>query len=293
MNKFTVHKAMKHYRRKFLIVELVLIAVFVCFLAYSFAYISNIFVGAVPLDEERFSLSTKETVVGEPFDLHRRDAANIPDFALKGNSYWQGNSYEFTVQLTDVKNTGISYTNFTTGTGSEAVKDKTSAVLFLARIGNKNTLVLAYPHEDLTKPVKVSGIFTSIPLIVKHDVAKSNAFLPDDVVCEYMLDTRGLEMESETFDLVFCLMLSLIIMYLGIKLIMQYRNYRLTPTYRQLEKYGDPDMIARDVDEELSGIQWIGKECATGGWIISKKPFMLKIIKNYRRHGKFKYVDKK
>ena len=292
MNKITVYGAMKHYRRKLLIIEVMLIALFVCYLVSSFAYVSNIFVGAVPFDEEKFSLSAKETTVGEPFDLHRRDATNIPDFALKGSSHWQGKNYEFIVPLKSVKNTGIAYANATTGTGSEENQDEISAILYLAKIGNKDTLVLAYPHQDLTKPCKVSGIFTSIPLIVKHDVAKSKVFLPNDVICEYMLDTRGLEMESEGFDLTFLIVLFLIILYLGIKLIMYYKNHRLTPTYSQLEKYGEPDEVAKMVDDELRGIQWMKDECATGHWILCKKPFKLQIIRNYRQHGKFKYVNK-
>lgn len=293
MKKITVYEAMKHYRRKLLIIEAVLIAVFVCYFASSFAYVSNIFVGAVPFDEEKFSLSAKDTTVGEPFDLHRRDATNIPDFALKDSSHWQGKNYEFIVPLKAAKNTGIAYVNATTGTGSDKNQDDISAVLYVAKIGNKDTLVLAYPHQDLTKQSYVNGIFTSIPLIVKHDVAKSKGFSAEDVICEYMLDTRGLEMESETFDLTFLIVLFLIILYLGIKLIMYYKNHCLTPTYSQLEKYGEPDEVAKMVDDELRGIQWMKDECATGHWIISKKPFMLKIIRNYRQHGKFKYVDKK
>ncbi len=292
MNKFTVYKAMKYYRRKLLIIEVLIIAIFVCYFASSFPYVSNIFVGAVPFDEEMFSLSVKETTVGKPFDLHRRDATNIPDFALKGSIYWQGKNYEFNVPLKSAKNTGIAYVNATTGTGSDKNQDTISAVLYLAKIGNKDTLVLAYPHQNLTKLEKVSGIFTSIPLIVKHDVAKSKVFSADDVICEYMLDTRGIEMESETFDLTFLIVLFLIILFLGIKLMMYYKDHRFTPTYSQLEKYGEPDEVAKMVDDELRGIQWMKDECATGHWILSKKPFKLKIIKNYRQHGKFKYVDK-
>ncbi len=292
MNKLTVHKFMKHYRRKFLIIELLLIAMFLWYFVSSFAYISNIFVGAVPFDAEKFSNTAKLTTIGEEFDLHRNDETNIPDFALKGDSYWQGKNYEFIVPIKEAQNTFISYTNATTGTGGEATKDDTSAVLYRAKIGSRDVLVLAYPHQDLTKMEEICGIFTSIPLIVKHDAAKSELFSQDDVICDYMLDTRGLEMESETFDLVFSIILFLIILYLGIKLIMQYKNYHFTPTYRQLEKYGEPDEMAKQVDEELEGIMWIKDECATSGWILIKKPFKLKIIKNYRQHGKFKYVKK-
>jgi len=292
MTTNAIYKAMKHYRTKFLIIEIILIVVFVCFFTSAFPYVSNIFTGAGAFDESYYSDTIKTIEVGEEFELHRNDEMNIPDFALKGSSHWQDGKYEFIVPLEDVKNIGITYTNVTTGTGSDENKDDISAVLYLAKIGGKDTLVLAYPHQDLTKLSEVSGIFTSIPKIVRFDVARNENFSKDDRVGEYMLDTRGLEMESEQFDLVFSIVMFALVLFLGIKVIRQYKNYRITPTYRQLEKYGMPDDIASAVCKEMEGREWVKGECQTDSWIVKKDIFKLVIIRNYRTHGQFEYVKK-
>ena len=283
---------MKRYRRRLLVIEAVLVVLFVCFFTSSYPYISNIFEGATVFDSEYYSKNVNTVEVGEAFEIHRRDAVNIPDFALKGSSHWQRGKYEFVVPFTDAKELGITYTNMTTGTGAEETKDETSAVLYLAKVGTKDTLILAYPHQDLTKMSEVSGIFTSIPFIVKHDVAKNENFSPDDEICEYMLDTRGLEMESEYFDLVFSILMFLMVVFLGIKVGVHYKNHCLTPTYRQLEKYGVPEEVAEDVSRQAEGKKWQRGECVTEDWIVTKSYFMFKIARNHRKHGQFEYVKK-
>lgn len=292
MTSNSIYKAMKHYRTKFTVITAVLAVIFVWYFAVAFPYISNVMTGASAFDESLYAENAQMREVGEEIELHRNDATNIPEFALKDSSYWQGAKYEFTVPIEKAQNLGIAYTNATTGTGSEENADMTSAVLYRAKVGGKDTLILAYPHEDLENMTEVTGIFTSIPLIVEYDVAKNENFSSDDEISVYMLDTRGLEMESEQFDLVFSISLFAIVVFLTIRLLRQYKNYRITPTYRQLEKYGSPDDVAVDVDCAIKGKKWVKGEIETERWIVKKDTFKLKIIRNYRTHGKFEYVKK-
>ena len=222
MNTNKVYKAMKLYRINFLVIELILIVLFSLYVTSAYPYIVNIFEGAVAFDESDYSKNAEVIEIGEKFELHRTDETNIPDFALKDTSYWQGSKYEFVVPIKDAWDLGITYTNAETGTGTETNLGDMSAKLFLSKIGDKNTLVLAYPHQDLSKMSEVTGIFTAVPYIVYYDITQSDKFKPTDEVSVYMLDIRGLEMESEVFDVTFCALLLLIIIYLAIKLIIQF-----------------------------------------------------------------------
>ena len=290
--KGTVYKSMKKHRLKFLVTEILLVILLISYFCASYEYISNIFTGGVAFDEARFAKEAETIEVGEPFELHRNDNVSINDYALRPDSYWQGNHYEFVLNLTHAQKLGISYNNQTTLSGSDETYDEISSNLYVADIGGIKTLVLAYPHQNLADIESIDGIFTAIPLIVAHDVAASGAFKPTDEICKYMIDTRGIEMESERFDLIFCAVLFGIIIYLAAKLALQFADYHFTPTYRQLAKYGPIDEIEAQVDAELADARKEKKQLVTASWIVSEDTFKLKIVKNHMKHGKFAYTPK-
>ena len=287
-----VYKSMKKHRVKFLVIEILLMVLLVSYFLGCYEYISNIFIGGVAFDEARFAKETETIAVGEPFELHRSDDVSINDYAIRPDSYWQDNRYEFALDLGSAQELGISYSNQTTMTGSDDIYDEISSKLYVANIGGIKTLVLAYPHQNLSGTDTIDGIFTSIPLIVAHDVAASGAFAPTDEICKYMIDTRGIEMESERFDLVFCTVLFGIIIYLAAKLALQFADYHHTPTYRQLAKYGPIDEIEAQVDAELAAARKEKRQLVTENWIVSEDTFKLKIVKNHMKHGKFSYTPK-
>ena len=290
--KGTVYKSMKKHRLKFLVTEILLVAVLISYFCASYEYISNIFTGGVAFDEARFAKEAETIEVGETFELHRNDNVSINDYALRPDSYWQGNHYEFALNLTHAQKLGISYKNQTTLSGSDETYDEISSNLYVADIGGIKTLVLAYPHQNLAHIESIDGIFTAIPFIVAHDVAASGAFKPTDEICKYMIDTRGIEMESERFDLIFCAVLFGIIIYLAAKLALQFADYHFPPTYRQLAKYGPIDEIEVWVDAELADARKEKKQLVTASWIVSEDTFKLKIVKNHMKHGKFVYTPK-
>ena len=94
-----VYKSMKKHRLKFLVTEILLIVFLVGYFSASYEYISNIFVGGVAFDEARFAKEAETIEVGEPFELHRNDNVSINDYALRPDSYWQDNRYEFALDL--------------------------------------------------------------------------------------------------------------------------------------------------------------------------------------------------
>ncbi len=288
----TIYKSMKKHRVKFLVTEILLIVLLAGYFSGCYEYISNIFIGGVAFDEARFAREVETVEVGEPFELHRNDNLSINDYALRPDSYWQDNRYEFALNLKHAQKLGLSYNNQTTGSGSDETYDEISSNLYVADIGGIKTLVLTYPHQNLAEIESIDGIFTAIPLIVAHDVAASGAFKPTDEICKYMIDTRGIEMESENFDLIFCAVLFGIIIYLAAKLALQFMDYHSTPTYRQLAKYGLIDEIEAQVDAELADARKEKRQLVTENWIVSEDTFKLKIVKNHMKHGKFVYTPK-
>ena len=76
-------------------------------------------------------------------------------------------------------------------------------------------------------------------------------------------------------------------MFLVFKVVIQYINPLSTPTYRNLEKYGDIKTISDDVEDQLAklGVTNIKKKkpVVTDDWIISEEPFKLKIAKNHAK----------
>lgn len=289
MNTF-IYKSMKKYRIKYLIILIVLVVLWGVYVNANSPYIMNRFIDHPKLSESHFSENTENVKVGMPFELHRSDDRTVKDFATRGESYWVGDRYEFKVSLSDVLPIESDITNKMTGTGGKTTKQDVSAKLWLAKIGDKNVVVMSYPDFDPEKSGDVTGIFTDIPLIVKYQLAQKFGETPDFEVCEYMLDTRGLEMESEGFDLVFSFVTLLVLIYLVVKLAIQFANYRKTPTYKQLEKYGDCDEVEKLIEKELANAVFSDKQYVCENWLVIPDTFKLKIVRNHKKHGNFKYV---
>lgn len=291
VSKGMINRSMKGHRFRFLLTEFFLVAVLVIYFIGCYAYISNVFIGAVPLDSQRFANEVKMTEVPESFELRRGDSVEIPSYALKDSSYWQGKRYEFSLRAENVVKTDIVYRNKDTQTGDEETGEEISTNIYTADIGGKKVIVVAYPHQELKSGQILEGIFTTLPPIVRFDIANNGEFEAGEKVCEYMLDLRGLEMESEIFDVTFCIVMLTLVIIFAIKLVRQYKNHLVTPTYRQLDKYGEITDIEKQIETELEAdFVKDGDSVITENWILCEDVFKLKVVKNHRRHGNFKYV---
>ncbi|MBQ4630663.1 MAG: hypothetical protein IJB70_06760 [Clostridia bacterium] len=293
VSKDMIHKYMIRYRIKFAIIEAVVVIALVAYFLWCKPYIMNKFEGASSFDETKFANEAGTVSIAEEVEIRRNDNLFIPSYTIKSWGYWQEDKYEFEVPLEGVKLTDIKYTMKTTDdTNSSNKKGEESSKLYTAEVGGKKVLVLAYPHHNLKSGDTVDGIFTKIPLIINHDISNSNDFKAGEQICEYMLDIRGLEMENEQFDTLVCAILLICALYLAVKLLLQFKNHRRTPTYSQLEKYGDCDSVEKEIAREIEqGYYFKGKWLVTENWIISKDWFKLKIVKNHMAKGKFEYVD--
>lgn len=285
-----IYGSMKKYRIKFLIILITLFLLWILYFISNSAYILNRFTDHPWLNESHFSENTETIKIPKPFELHRNDDLLIKDYALKDTSYWMGNRYEFKVSLNEISPIDSDITNETTNTGNEASKKEISAKLWMAKIGDKDVVVLTYPDFDPEQDIEVTGIFTEIPNIINYQLANVFSENPDSEICSLMLDTRGVEMESESFDVVFSFVTLLILIFLSVKLSIQFADYHKTPTYRQLEKYGDADEVVKLIEKEIENATGAGKQYVLENWILTPDTFKLKIVRNHMKHGSFKYV---
>lgn len=282
-----IYKYMNKYRLKNIRIIFILGLVLAGYFMLFGPYITNVLFGATDLDTARFKSDAKMiTIMDETLSDNKNNSINAN--VIKSDSYWQGDKYEFSVQLDNVKNTGITYTTENTNENfnPETSEPVTSAVLYTADINGINTLVLAYPHDKLKSGSVVSGIFAPIAPIIRCDLSAIDDYA-DSEVYEYMLDMRGIQMESEEFDILIFSVLILIILYLSLKTVVYYISPGLTPTYRRLSKYGELLSVVDDVEAQLKekNISKITKNnpIYLEDWIVSKDVFKLSITKNHAK----------
>lgn len=280
------YNSTKKYRAKLALYTLVAFIIFALYFFLCKPYILNVVTGPAKLDYNQFA---KDAVLIDIADevMEKNDTRTIRTYALKNSSYWQGGEYEFDLKISKAHKTPIQYTNANTSDNYNATDDKTiSAHLYDAEISGVKVLVLAYPHQKIADNSTISGIFTEIPNIIKTNFASLEGQNTADYY-KYMLDTRGIEMESERFDILISALLLLLGIFLFVKLIIYFINPLLTPTYREANKYGDMDNVIDDIEYQLEqkGITKITKNnpAITDDWILTKAGFKYKIEKNYTK----------
>lgn len=284
---------MKKFRLKLVGVLALLIIILIAYFTWCQSYILNVFLGETPLDTHKFSQNTSTFLVGDEFELKRGEQGSLKDRATKTTSYWQGDKYEFGLYAKDVKKTDIFYTYGQINTDvAKDYKNDEAIRLYTTKIEDKVVLVISTNEIKLTDGAYIKGIFTEISKGLHYKLTQSEFFNSDDEISTYVLDIRGLEMESEKFDVGFCVCLLAIILFLLIKIIRYFVNYKITPTFKQLEEYGEIDDVENQIEKELSRLVTIGEngEVICENFIIEKSTFKLKISKNHLKGHSFKYV---
>lgn len=283
-----IYKGMNHHRHLKIRSIIILTVILTLYFVLCKPYITNVLFGSVPLDAERFKADAQTLVLSDGNVETDKVNPVINSKVIKTNSYWQDAKYEFDIILDAVDKTPITYTtkntdsSYTEGSSNEV----TSAVLYTADIAGVKTLVLSYPHDELKDGSVATGIFAPIPPVVKKDICSIGNYAETELY-EYMLDTRGIRMESEDFDILVFMVLLLAVLFLIVQLCVYYINPYLTPTYRGLEKYGEITSVIEDIESQLreKNITKITKKqpAYTDDWIVSEDVFKLKVSKNHAK----------
>ena len=283
-----IYNAMKRHRIKHIIRTALVFAILFLYVFFNRAYIGNVLFGSSQLDSERFVNEVSKIEINKELAAKSDGSHIIRSYAVKSGSYWQDQKYEFDVSFTDVYKLPITYTTRNTGTNYDETDSKAmlSANLYRGTTEGINVLVLAYPHQEIKDGEAISGIFTEMSNIIRTDAALLGS-LEGESFCEFIFDTRGLEMGSEKFDITLSGALLLFLIYLLIKMAIYFINPYLTPTYKSLAHYGDLETVVRDIENQLTiaGVDKITrkKPAVTDDWIVSQDSFKLKIVKNHAK----------
>lgn len=279
MKKDTLlYKGMKKYRRKFLVILIFFAVLLIAFTIWRLPYIKTQICGAVDLDVNRFLSETETFSIDDVIELNRHESKEPESYYYKDISYWQGDNYLFKMEVDSLKETGIVYSNKISVSENNTVEYE-SAVIYTAEIGGRKTVVIASPHEKCEK--SITGLLVKAPRAVMSDLSKSEE-LPL-TLCEYFIDCRGIDMGTESSDFTIVKIGALILILLFVKLGIYYVKPELTPTYRQLRKYGNIMDVADDVEAQinLDSAYTEDKMLITEDYIITDDTFKKKVVKNH------------
>lgn len=243
-----IYKEMKHYRRKYLVINIICTLLYLAFAIGRFPYIRTQLTGATPLDTERFAEETGTVVIDEVIELGRRES-KTPDIAcFKAKSYWQDNRYYYTADISDIADTGKGFTaKVSTQTGT--VQEEEVYRVYVANIGDRAVAILA--NSRWVPSRRVSGYMAALSRPVMAKISETLTEGSSLEIGNYMLDIRGVDMDTANADFAYFWIFMIILIFLWAKLIVHYIKPCLTPTYRQLLKYGDACAVEEDINTQL------------------------------------------
>lgn len=298
LKKGILYRDVVKNRRKFLIILIVLIALFARYTVAIMPLLQKLAAGPSELSAESFAAETGFAERAKESDdddgLFAIQNEKIYGYAVSELTYRQGTKYYFRVPTNGVEMSGLAFTMkgnvVTEDTDTES--DPVAVRVWYIDIGGKKTAVLA-PDRQIENGKAVTGIFVKMPTVISD--ALFDAGLPEGTICDYMLDVRGIRMDSEFSDSLIWVIFIFALIYLILRLGSYYVNPLRHPTYRQLGKYGDVAEIAADVEYQLAnGITEREKgRVYTHDWIVADAQFRKIIEKNFIAGGSFKYTPGK
>ena len=273
-----LYKEMNLYRKKYLVINIVITILFIIFTSAKLPYLLTKVKGATPLDTERFAKECETFTMDTVTELGRKDTKHPDNNCFRSNSYWQDNTYLFSVVPDSVTDTGKVFSQEIEG--MSGVKETVDVYrVFLADIGGVKVPVITYANA---KPDKFEGYLTELSKVIKASVSEYVAENGgSEESCEYMLDARGAEMDTSATDpWIFLLWLALVI-FLWVKLIIQYVNPLKTPTYRQLVKYGEVLTVEKMINEQIEDAIKEKNKKILKDFIVFRDTFKLEVNRNH------------
>lgn len=290
-NKGVLYKSMNKGRIKVLAIAIIFFIIASFLTVNYFYYVKTFFKGSSPLDTQLFLNNSNTITVKSDYvaDKNNMDYY-INDFAIKNQSYWQGGEYRFFVD-TDIKTEKAVIYKEDVKTINK-IKSYDSLYIHIAEINGENLLVLATANFDIKKSEKIEGVLTKPAKSILGDLAKNMEENTELDINEYMLDTRKLEMGMEYSTLGSIALFLVLAMFLFIKAIIYFKNPKLSPTYRQLKKYGEIEDIINDIEHQLKAdnVEYEKHKIYTEDWILIDSAYMKKVEKNPAKGHQFKYT---
>ncbi len=281
MNKNNiVYQYMAKYRIKFLIINILVTALYIVYIINKLPYLKTAWFGPSELDVAKFVEENQVITIDSLEELTRKDREHPDGSYLKKTSYWQGDKYRFTIKADSLKKTDKKIKGKAT-TPSGDVMEIDMYTLYIAEIGGKKAAVLAFSDQKVDNEMTASIVHMqkSVRSKLSEITQKEGAMEFYDCI----IDVRGLEMEAETSDHTFFWFYLVGLMYLWIKLLIYYIKPIYTPTFRKLDHYGKPETVAEEIDRQyrLKSMRRNGKDIVLDGFILSGGFLRLKVVKNH------------
>jgi len=272
-----IYKAMAHYRTKFLIINILLTVLFATFTVSKLPYLKMAFSGPSPLDTDRFSNEVGTTVINELVELGRKDHKTPDEAIYTDNSYRQGDVYRYTITA---DSDPVEIKTFTTvmGEGDEA-REIDMYKVYLTELKGRRTAILAYANWEPSKNMTACITHMQKPILaaISETVSEGEGM----EICEYVIDVRGVEFGTEQSDVAMFWIFLAVMVLLWIKLICYYIKPTLTPTYRQLARYGEAGSVESDINIQSEKGHMDGKRFVMEDYIAEKSTFKLIINRNH------------
>lgn len=272
-----VYKMMAFYRRKFLLVLIITSLIFGWFTMAKMPYLRTSLKGASPLDSERFGEECALMIIKDKVELGRKDKKTPDESAFRSNSYWQDDKYLFNMKLDSVGDEIAVYTR-EIAIGKETETFVVSRV-YKASLAGIPVTVLAKGNWD--KSLNVTGHLTEIQKPVLSALTKNMKTDEAIETAEYTIDLRGLEMDTEETDVFLFWAFLVLMLLIWLKLISYYIRPSLTPTYKQLRRYGDTETVENDINLQYADGYTEDKKLILKDYIIEKSTFKIKISRNH------------
>ncbi len=275
-----IYKKMKHYRRKYLIINIVCTILYLAFITWRFPYIRTQMTGSTQLDEARFIAETGTMVMDEVIELGRKETKTPDSACFRVESYWQDGRYLYDMEIEDIVDTGKSFTS-TIDTGMGEPQEVEMYKVYTASIEGRRIAILAKAKWQPTE--KVTGYLADFSRPVMAKVSETLTEGEKAELSDYMLDLRGLEMDTANTDYACFWIFMALLAFLWTKLIMQYANPLRTPTYRQLVKYGEVFSVEEDINTQ-AGKDSVYKEkrkLILEDYILYKGTFKYEVKRNH------------
>ena len=265
---------------KFLLANIFFTVLFLVFSIAKFPYIKTKMQGPKELDTDRFLKESSVVVIDEIVELGRKETKTLSSAIYRESSYWQDGNYYYTVELDNIKDAGKAFTQ-TIVQGPSAGTELETGRLYVADVGGGSVALLAPPHWEGT--AKVRGYLTGLSKPVVAKLSQTVAEGGPLELCEYMLDIRNIEMETENSDVIVFWVALFLLLFFWIKLLRNFKKPETASAMKQLIKYGDMLSVAKEVDRQaVSDTAYReGKILVMEDYIAFRTPFGLKVERNH------------
>lgn len=274
-----LYKAMEKYRRKFLLYNVIVLVLLILFTVWRYPYIRTEISGSTPLDMERYLSETGTFDIDELIELTRHEPKQPEQYYYKDITYWQDNRYLFDIKATNVRRTDIVFTS--TYTAGNEKYEYVTAEIWYAEAGGRTFAVIANP--DTKYKEKLTGYLVEPSRAITSQISQKVGNGEKITLSDYFIDCRGTEMGTAASDWMIVKITAAVLLYLFLKLLLYYLKPQLTPTYRQLQRYGDIENIADEVNRQAESDEAYieDKKLVTPDFILSDDTFKKKVVRNH------------